>query len=113
MCCQNLFEIIKLIVLEWDGSAGQLPRHTERLEPGDQVAVKRLIVRKVGGQLPVVRAMIATKRDKTASRITSCDPYCHSNCFGAAAGVSDTFGTRDNLGQQFSQLHFIGIVELQ
>ena len=80
---QDVFKLLKIVVLERDARTAQLARNTVGFQAGDEVTVQRIVVTEIRGEIPVMPTVVPAERDVILARC--CSPNAHRNCTRLAA----------------------------
>ena len=104
-------EGLDVAVVERQVGAAQLRRHADRLQTGGQVSVQGVVAAHVGGQVPVVPAVVAAYRQQRPARRGPRDARPDRADLAARPRVADLLRPRMELAQQLCDLHLLARVE--
>ena len=91
--------------------AGQPLRHPDRLDPRKEVVVEPVVRGQVGGQIPVMPAVVTAKQHLVPPRRAARDAYRDSAGLATALGIAHHLGARDRADQLLGQLDLPLVVE--
>ena len=99
----------KVVVFERQRRALEFARHALRLEAGEQVAVEGIGLAEVGGQIPVMPAVVAAESHAAAAGGGAGNAHAHGHGVAPAAGVADLAGPRVHGEELVGEFHLLRV----